>query len=200
MEYPDDIGLSSQSQSFSEGLESSQPSSYFSSPVMTTIDQLLGTTHQPESQSQSTDSQPSSLPSPVTGTLDHLLGHNIENMDHFYSKLENLNLIEKICSLRIIKPQLDKNDLSHLSDDLVNHLGRVLRTTSNGRLPQNIKSWISQQPLIGPCPKIKPKFRGPNQNQKCKKWRQPQNIQSWISQQPLIWSSLNFNLCTGNST
>ena len=109
MEYPDDNGPSSQSQSFSEGLESSQPSSYFSSPVMTTIDQLLGTTHQPESQSQSTGtgSQPSSLPSPVTVTLDHILGHNKENMETFYSKLENLSQVEKICLLRIIIPQLD---------------------------------------------------------------------------------------------
>jgi hypothetical protein len=44
-----------------------------------------------------------------------------------------------------------------------------MKTTSNGRPPQNIKSWISQQPLI----------------------RWPQNIKNWISQQPIIGSSSN---------
>ena len=38
----------------------------------------------------------------------------------------------------------------------------------------NIKSWISQQPMIGSSSNIKHKLMGPNQNQKCLKWRQPQ--------------------------
>ena len=86
-----------------------------------------------------------------------------------------------------------------------------LKTTSNGRRPQNIKIWISQQPLIGFSLFFKLKLRGPNQNQKCLKqrwppmeddlqWkttskeRQPQNIKSWISQQPLIEFGSHFKL------
>ena len=86
-----------------------------------------------------------------------------------------------------------------------------MKTTSNGRRPQNIKSWISQQPLIGSSSNFKLKLRGPNQNQKYMKWRRPPmeddlqwkttsngrrppNIKSWISQQPLIGSSSNFKL------
>ena len=45
--------------------------------------------------------------------------------------------------------------------------------TSNGRRPPNIKSWISQQPLIGSSSNFKLKLRGPNQNQKYLKWRRP---------------------------
>ena len=37
------------------------------------------------------------------------------------------------------------------------------KTTSNGRRPQNIKSGISQQPLIGSFSNLKLKLRGPNQ-------------------------------------
>ena len=48
-----------------------------------------------------------------------------------------------------------------------------IKTTSNGRRPQNIKSWISQQPLIGSSSNFKLKLRGLNQNQKCLKWRGP---------------------------
>ena len=40
-----------------------------------------------------------------------------------------------------------------------------LKTTSNGRWPQNIKNWISQQPIIGSSSNLKHKLRGPNQNQ-----------------------------------
>ena len=38
-----------------------------------------------------------------------------------------------------------------------------MKTTSNGRLPQNIKSWISQHPLIGSSSNFILKLRGPNQ-------------------------------------
>ena len=46
------------------------------------------------------------------------------------------------------------------------------KTTSKGRQPQNIKSWISQQPQIGFSSNLKLKLRGPNQNQKYSKQRQ----------------------------
>ena len=47
------------------------------------------------------------------------------------------------------------------------------KTTTNGRRPQNIKSKISQHPLIGFSSNLKVKLRGPNQNQKSSKGRQP---------------------------
>jgi hypothetical protein len=72
--------------------------------------------------------------------------------------------------------------------------------TSNGKQPQNIKSGITQRPLIGYSSNFKLKLRGPNQN---KIWlemkttfdgRQHQNIKSGISHQPLVGSSSNFTL------
>ena len=48
-----------------------------------------------------------------------------------------------------------------------------MMTTSNGRRPQNIKSLISQQPLIGSSSNLKLKLRGPNKNIKCLKLRRP---------------------------
>ena len=48
-----------------------------------------------------------------------------------------------------------------------------MKTTSNRRQPQNIKSGISQQPLIGSSSNFKLKLRGPTQIHKCLKWRQP---------------------------
>ena len=47
------------------------------------------------------------------------------------------------------------------------------KTTTNGRQPQNIKSWISQQPLIGSFSNFKLKLRGPNLNKKGLNWRRP---------------------------
>ena len=41
-----------------------------------------------------------------------------------------------------------------------------MKTTSNGRQHQNIKSWISKQPLIGSSLNFKLKQRGTNQNNK----------------------------------
>ena len=38
------------------------------------------------------------------------------------------------------------------------------KMTTNGRRPQNIKSRISQQPLIGSSSNLKLKLRGSNQN------------------------------------
>ena len=46
-----------------------------------------------------------------------------------------------------------------------------IKSTFNGWRPQNIKRWISQQPLIGSSSNFKLKFRGQNQNQKCLKLR-----------------------------
>jgi hypothetical protein len=62
-----------------------------------------------------------------------------------------------------------------------------MKTTSDGRQHQNMKSGISQQPVLGFSSNFKHKFRGPNQN---KIWlemkttsnvRRPQNIKSEIS-------------------
>ena len=43
---------------------------------------------------------------------------------------------------------------------------------SNGRWPQNIKIWISQQWLMGSSPNFKHKLMGPNQIKKRFQWRQ----------------------------
>jgi hypothetical protein len=48
-----------------------------------------------------------------------------------------------------------------------------MKTTSNGRRPQNIKSWISQQPLIRSSSNFKLMLRRPNKDIKYSKWRQP---------------------------
>ena len=69
-----------------------------------------------------------------------------------------------------------------------------MNTTSNGRRPQKLKSWISQQPLIGSSSNLKHKFRGTKPKSKMLEMktmsngRWPQNIKGWISQQPLIGS------------
>ena len=47
------------------------------------------------------------------------------------------------------------------------------KTTSKGRRPQNIKSWISQQQMIGSSSNVRPKLRGRNPNEKYLKWRRP---------------------------
>ena len=74
-----------------------------------------------------------------------------------------------------------------------------MKTTSKGRKPYNIKSWISQQPQIGFSLNFKITQRGPKQSynlleMKTFNGRRPQNINSWISQQPLVGSSSNFKL------
>ena len=46
------------------------------------------------------------------------------------------------------------------------------KMTANGRRPQNIKSLISQKPLIGYSSNFKLKDSGPNQNKKSLKQRQ----------------------------
>ena len=74
-----------------------------------------------------------------------------------------------------------------------------MKTTSNGRWPQNIKSGISQQPLIEPFSNFNLKFRGPNWKKKLLEMktisnrRRPQ-IKSGISQQPLIGPFSNLNI------
>ena len=68
-----------------------------------------------------------------------------------------------------------------------------LKTTS-----KNVKSGISQQPLIESFPTIKPELRGQNQNGKVKErkttfnGRHSQNINSGISQQPPVRSYSNY--------
>ena len=41
-----------------------------------------------------------------------------------------------------------------------------MKTTSNARQPQNIKSWVSQKPLIGSSSNLNLRLRGPSQNLK----------------------------------
>ena len=47
------------------------------------------------------------------------------------------------------------------------------KTTTNGRRPQNIESWISQHPLVWFSSNFKLKLTGLNKNQKCLKQRWP---------------------------
>ena len=47
------------------------------------------------------------------------------------------------------------------------------KTTSSERWPQNMKSWISQQPLIRSSSNFKHKLMGPNKSQKRFWWRRP---------------------------
>ena len=63
----------------------------------------------------------------------------------------------------------------------------LIKTTSNGRLHQNIESGISQQPLIGSSSNFILQMRGPNQNwillqiKTISNGRQTQNIKVVIS-------------------
>ena len=81
-----------------------------------------------------------------------------------------------------------------------------MKTTSNGRRPQNIKSWISQQPLIGSSLNFKLKLRGQNQNQKWLKWwRPPMEDDLRILKVEYLsdhWLDLPqiLNLCSGDQT
>ena len=75
-----------------------------------------------------------------------------------------------------------------------------MKTTSNGRGPENIKSVIYKQPQTRSLSKCKLKLRGSNQNKKNVEMkmtyigRQHQNIKSKLSQQLLIRSSSYFKL------
>ena len=68
----------------------------------------------------------------------------------------------------------------------------------DGRRPQNIKSGISQQPLIGSYSNFKLRVRRSQQSVKILQMkttshkRRPQNIKSGIYQEPLIGSYSNF--------
>ena len=121
---------SSGSQTFSDVLESSQASSSIPSPIVTTLDKVLGIRQDSGSQSlsQMTDSQTSSIPSPVVTRLDKLFSLNTchEDIGCMYTRLPQLNPDEKIAFLNILIPLIDKNDLSKLSDEVVNHLSKVL--------------------------------------------------------------------------
>ena len=70
-------------------------------------------------------------------------------------------------------------------------------TSHNGRQPRYIKTWISQQPLIGSSSNLKHKLMGPNQIKKNEmkttfnNGRGSQNIRSEIYQQVLVGSLLN---------
>ena len=55
------------------------------------------------------------------------------------------------------------------------------KTTSIGRSPQNMKIWISQQPLIESSSNFKHKLMGPNQSQERFQWRWP------LMEDDLIW-------------
>ena len=108
--------------------------------------------------------------------------------------------------LKILKAEyfsnhwLDLPQISNLSSGTKPESRMLLmKTTSNWKLPQNMKSWICQQPLIGCSSNFKLYLRGPIQdknawNEDYLKWKIPQNIKIWISQQPLIGSSSNFKL------
>ena len=63
-----------------------------------------------------------------------------------------------------------------------------MKMTSTGRQPQNIKSWISQHPLIGSYSNFKFKLRGPNQI------KNTQNEVDLKWKTTLIESSLTFQL------
>jgi hypothetical protein len=75
-----------------------------------------------------------------------------------------------------------------------------MKMTSIGRRPQNIKSGMSQKPLIGSYSNFKLKLRWPNYIFKILKMkatsngRRPQNIKSRISQKPIIGLYSNFKL------
>ena len=74
-----------------------------------------------------------------------------------------------------------------------------MKTTSNRRQPQNIESWIYQQPVVRFSSNFNQSL-GDQTKMKMLKTkmayigRRPQNIKSWISQQPLIRFSSNFEL------
>ena len=91
--------------------------------------------------------------------------------------------------LKILKVEYLSNHCSDFPQVLNLSLGdqtkKMLKTktTSNGRRPQNIKSLISQQPLVRFYSNFKLHLRGPNQNQMLKakttsNGRRPQNIKS----------------------
>ena len=81
-----------------------------------------------------------------------------------------------------------------------------MKTTSTGRWPQNIKSWISQQPITGSSSDFKLNVLGLNQkhsgdqpNSKMLEMKptsneKNKNTKSWISQPQLIWPFSNFKL------
>ena len=71
-----------------------------------------------------------------------------------------------------------------------------------GRLPQNIKSGLSQQPLIGSYSNFKLRLRRPKQSVQIFQWRQSpiEHIKSGISQQPLIGLYSNLNLSLDDQT
>ena len=48
-----------------------------------------------------------------------------------------------------------------------------MKTTSNGRPPQNIKSGISQQPLIGSYPNFELRLKRPKKSVQILQWRWP---------------------------
>jgi hypothetical protein len=69
-----------------------------------------------------------------------------------------------------------------------------MKRTSDGGQNQNIKSGISQQPLIGSSSNFKLKFCLKFKMKMTSDGRRPQNIKSGTSQPPLIGSSSNFKL------
>ena len=77
--------------------------------------------------------------------------------------------------LKILKIEYLSNHWSDLSQILNLSSGdqTKIKNVWNGRRPNNIKSWISQQQLIGSFSNFELKLRGPNQYKNCLKWRGP---------------------------
>ena len=93
--------------------------------------------------------------------------------------------------LKILKVEYLSNHWSDFPQILNLSLGNWTKVhnrkaITNGRRPQNIKGWISQQPLLGSSSNLKLKLTANG--------RQHQNIKAWIYQQPLVGFSTNFKL------
>ena len=103
--------------------------------------------------------------------------------------------------LKMLKVEYLRNHWSDLPQILNLSLGNhinirqiEMKTSSDGRRPQNIKSWISQQPLIRSSWNFKLEIGDDIKKIKIFKWWRFQNIKNWISEQPLVRSSSNFKL------
>jgi hypothetical protein len=66
-----------------------------------------------------------------------------------------------------------------------------MKTTFNGRQPQNMKSGISQQPLVGTYSNLKLELMELNQNAQRSQTKNNLKILEVLSQQPLVGSYSN---------
>ena len=105
----------------------SQTSSITPSPVVTTLDRLLGSSQ--TSSVLSSGSPKSSLPSPALTTLDKLFPTESNSCDHdinyLCSKLEHLSPNDRKKTLSVLIAQIDKNDLKELEEQSINKLSKV---------------------------------------------------------------------------